>query len=36
MLNTLSAVLGGFLDLDYLSPKSLGRVSGRTSGRPRP
>ena len=31
MLNTLSPVLGGSLDLDYLSPKSLGRVSGRTS-----
>jgi hypothetical protein len=31
MLNTLSPVLGGSLDLDHLSPKSLGRVSGRTS-----
>jgi len=31
MSNTLSPVLGGSLDLDHLSPKSLGRVSGRTS-----
>jgi len=32
MLNTLTPVLGGSLDLDHLSPKSLARVSGRTSG----
>jgi hypothetical protein len=31
MSNTLSPVLGGSVDLDHLSPKSLGRVSGRTS-----
>src|SRR5215467_15048229 len=36
MLNTLSPVLGGSLDLDYLSPKSLGRASGRTSSRRAP
>jgi len=32
MLNTLTPVLGGSLDLDHLTTKSLGRVSGRTSG----
>jgi hypothetical protein len=31
MSNTLTAVLGGSLDLDHLSTKSLGRFSGRTS-----
>jgi hypothetical protein len=31
MLNTLTPVLGGSLDLGHLSTKSLGRVSGRTS-----
>jgi hypothetical protein len=31
MLNTLTPVLGGSLDLVYLTAKSLGRVSGRTS-----
>jgi hypothetical protein len=34
-LNTLTAVLGGSLDLGHLSTKSLGRVSGRTSSPPR-